>query len=71
MACRRWILLKVTGSGFIYDKRGNIVTNYHVIENAQQIYVKFSSGNSYPAKLIGQDIYSDLAVIQITFICTF
>ena len=54
-----------TGSGFIYDKRGNIVTNYHVIENAQQIYVKFSSGNSYPAKLIGQDIYSDLAVIQV------
>jgi S1-C subfamily serine protease len=53
-----------TGSGFIYDKRGNIVSNYHVIENAQQIYVKFSSGNSYPAKLIGQDIYSDLAVIQ-------
>jgi S1-C subfamily serine protease len=53
------------GSGFIYDKRGNIVTNYHVIENAQQIYVKFSSGNSYPAKLIGQDIYSDLAVIQV------
>jgi S1-C subfamily serine protease len=54
-----------TGSGFIYDKRGNIVTNFHVIENAQQIYVKFSSGNSYPAKLIGQDIYSDLAVIQV------
>ena len=65
MACRLEAAFESTGSGFIYDKRGNIVTNYHVIENAQQIYVKFSSGNSYPAKLIGQDIYSDLAVIQV------
>src|SRR6187431_98155 len=53
------------GSGFIYDKRGNIVTNYHVIQDAQVIYVKFSSGNSYFAQLIGHDKYSDLAVIQV------
>lgn len=53
------------GSGFVYDINGNIVTNYHVTQGADVIYVKFPSGNSYPATIIGEDPYSDLAVIQV------
>ena len=53
------------GSGFVYDINGNIVTNYHVTQGADVIYVRFSSGNSYPATIIGEDPYSDLAVIQV------
>jgi S1-C subfamily serine protease len=54
-----------SGSGFVYDINGNIVTNYHVTQGADIIYVRFSSGNSYPATIIGEDPYSDLAVIQV------
>ena len=54
-----------SGSGFLFDINGNIVTNYHVTQGADVIYVKFSSGNSYPATIIGEDPYSDLAVIQV------
>lgn len=54
-----------SGSGFVYDINGNIVTNYHVTQGAEVIYVRFSSGNSYPATIIGEDPYSDLAVIQV------
>jgi S1-C subfamily serine protease len=54
-----------SGSGFVYDINGNIVTNYHVTQGADVIYVKFSSGNSYPATIIGEDPYSDLAVVQV------
>jgi len=54
-----------SGSGFVYDINGNILTNYHVTQGADVIYVKFSSGNSYSATIIGEDPYSDLAVIQV------
>lgn len=54
-----------SGSGFVFDINGNVVTNYHVTQGADVIYVKFSSGNSYPATIIGEDPYSDLAVIQV------
>jgi len=54
-----------SGSGFVFDINGNIVTNYHVTQGADVIYVKFSSGNSYPSTIIGEDPYSDLAVIQV------
>jgi S1-C subfamily serine protease len=54
-----------SGSGFVYDINGNIVTNYHVTQGADVIYVRFSSSNSYPATIIGEDPYSDLAVIQV------
>jgi S1-C subfamily serine protease len=54
----------VSGSGFIYDKQGHIVTNYHIIGGAKTVSVRFSDGNSYRAKITGQDIYSDLAVLQ-------
>jgi S1-C subfamily serine protease len=51
-------------TGFIYDNDGHIVTNYHVVKNANPINVTFTDGNSYPAQITGTDPYSDLAVLQ-------
>jgi len=54
------------GSGFVYDKQGHIVTNGHVVGNAQIVDVTFLNGNRYSAKVIGNDIYNDIAVLQIS-----
>ena len=54
------------GSGFMYDKVGHIITNYHVISDPNNVEVRFVDGDSYPAKIIGSDPYSDIAVLQIT-----
>src|SRR5215831_8568486 len=51
-------------TGFIYDNDGHIVTNYHVVNNANSINVTFADGNTYSAQIIGTDPYSDLAVLQ-------
>jgi len=53
------------GSGFVYDKQGHIVTSYSVIGNDKVVDVTFVDGNRYTAKVIGADIYSDMAVLQI------
>ncbi|MCP5369098.1 MAG: trypsin-like peptidase domain-containing protein [Rickettsiaceae bacterium] len=53
------------GSGFIIDETGFIVTNYHVIEVADEIFVKFANGAEYPAHLIGSDPKTDLALLKI------
>jgi S1-C subfamily serine protease len=53
------------GSGFIIDKEGHILTNYHVIADARQVKVTLHSGSSYPATVVGTDRSHDLAVIQI------
>jgi S1-C subfamily serine protease len=53
------------GSGFVYDKLGRIITNNHVVGNAKIVDVTFVDGNRYTAKVIGNDIYSDIAVLQI------
>jgi len=53
------------GSGFVWDKLGNIVTNNHVVDGADSITVTFSDGLSLPAKLVGRDPDSDLAVISV------
>src|SRR5438094_7866052 len=53
------------GSGVIIDSNGYIVTNNHVVENAAQITVTLSDKREFPAKVIGTDPKSDLAVIQI------
>jgi len=53
------------GSGFVYDMKGHIVTNYHVIQGANTIQVTFLDGNITSATLVGMDIYSDLAVIKV------
>lgn len=54
-----------SGSGFVYDAQGYIVTNYHVIENAQEIQVTFADGATFTGSVIGSDSTYDLAVIQI------
>ncbi len=54
-----------TGSGFLYDDRGHIVTNYHVVENAESVVVTLADGRSFPAEIVGVDPSSDLAVIRI------
>jgi S1-C subfamily serine protease len=54
-----------SGSGFVYDTDGHIITNYHVIENAEELLVTFSTGKVYSAKVVGADSLNDLAVIQI------
>ena len=53
------------GSGFIVDNNGHIATNAHVIEKADKISVITSSGDVYNAKLVGQDLISDIALIKI------
>ncbi|MBK9164388.1 MAG: trypsin-like peptidase domain-containing protein [Acidobacteria bacterium] len=53
------------GSGSVIDAQGHILTNYHVIEGAQRITVNFGGDRVFPAKLIGGDPDTDLAVIKI------
>lgn len=54
-----------TGSGFVFDSDGHIVTNNHVIEGADSIEVKFNDEMSYPAEVVGTDPANDLAVIKV------
>jgi S1-C subfamily serine protease len=54
-----------SGSGWVLDAQGRIVTNFHVIEDAENIEVTLFDGSSYPAKLVGTDPATDIAVIQI------
>ncbi|MEH7414034.1 trypsin-like peptidase domain-containing protein [Neobacillus drentensis] len=57
-----------TGSGVIYKKAGNkayVVTNHHVVEGAMSLEVTLDDGTKIPAKLLGSDIWTDLAVLEI------
>lgn len=54
-----------SGSGFLYDNSGNIVTNNHVIAEADSYEVQFWDGSRQRAELIGQDVDSDLAVLHV------
>lgn len=54
------------GSGFVYDQDGHILTNSHVISDPNSVEVTFVDGDSYSAKIIGQDPFSDIAVLRIT-----
>ena len=54
-----------TGSGFVYDAEGHIVTNYHVVENAEELSVTLADGEVYPAEIVGVDPSNDLAVVRI------
>lgn len=54
-----------TGSGFVYDDAGHIVTNNHVVDGAQSIEVRFSDDTQLPATVVGTDPANDLAVIQV------
>ena len=53
-----------SGSGSIIDKRGYVLTNVHVIQDASKIYVSLFDGTQYEAEVIGQDLDSDLAIIK-------
>ena len=53
------------GSGFIVDKRGYILTNYHVVEDSSRISIRLRNGEEYIAKIIGADEETDLAVLKI------
>ncbi len=53
------------GSGFVLDKQGHIVTNYHVVEGAEQVEVSFSNQDTYDAEVVGTDPSTDLAVLRV------
>ncbi len=54
-----------TGSGFVYDELGHILTNNHVVEDADRITVTFYDGTELPAKVVGRDKDTDVAVIKV------
>jgi len=54
-----------TGSGFVYDGNGHIVTNFHVVDGADEVIVTLATGAEYVAQVIGADPSSDLAVLRI------
>ena len=53
------------GSGFVWDAEGHIITNYHVVEDADTIRVRFADGTSVLGEVIGADSASDLAVVKV------
>jgi len=53
------------GSGFVFDKNGHIITNEHVVENADKVVVTFLDGRSYNAEVVGVDAATDIAVIKV------
>ncbi len=55
-----------SGSGSIIDERGYVVTNVHVISQANKISISLADGTSYPGTVVGQDIESDIAVLKFT-----
>ena len=56
------------GSGFVFDKLGHIVTNFHVVDGSKnnKVYITFLDGVSYEGDIIGTDPYSDLAVVKLS-----
>jgi serine protease DegS len=53
------------GSGVVFNDQGNIVTNYHVVREAEDIHVSLSDGRHAPARLIGADPETDLAILEV------
>jgi S1-C subfamily serine protease len=56
---------RAQGSGFVIDSDGHIVTNEHVVDNADSVSVQFWNGNTYKASVVGSDQSTDLAVIKV------
>ncbi len=54
-----------TGSGFVWDQQGRVITNFHVIRGAQEAMVRLSDQRSYPARLVGASPEHDIAVLEI------
>jgi putative serine protease PepD len=53
------------GTGFVYDTKGDIVTNQHVVDGASTVRVKFSDGSTYTATVVGTDTATDIAVLHV------
>ena len=54
------------GSGFVYDNLGHIITNAHVVDGANKATVTFLDGSQYNAEIIGEDKFTDIAVIKVS-----
>jgi len=54
------------GSGFVYDNLGHIITNAHVVDGANKATVTFLDGSQYNAEIIGEDRFTDIAVIKVS-----
>jgi S1-C subfamily serine protease len=57
---------RALGSGFVIDRAGHIVTNYHVVRGATTIQVSFSNNERYRARLVGSDPSTDIAVLEVS-----
>ena len=66
MPFRQQVTSEVQGSGFVYEYNGQmiVITNNHVVEDADSITVTFADENTYDAEVIGTDVYNDLAVLS-------
>ncbi|MGQ9603571.1 MAG: Do family serine endopeptidase [bacterium] len=53
-------------SGFIFDERGYVVTNHHVIKDAEEVIVRLHDGREYEAEIVGSDVNTDIAVLKIS-----
>lgn len=58
------------GSGFIIDKKGHVLTNYHVVEDSDEIFVTLTDRRTFPAKLLDADRFVDVALLQIEKLST-
>ena len=56
---------RALGSGFVIDKAGHIITNYHVIQGAREVQVSFSNNENMKARIVGSDPSTDIAVLQV------
>ncbi len=56
---------QAVGSGFVYDRHGHVVTNFHVVQNANSVSVSLRNGQSYRARVVGEDPSTDLAVLLV------
>jgi serine protease Do len=54
-----------SGAGWVYDDQGHVVTNAHVVQNAKRVAVEFSDGRVVEGRVIGLDVYTDIAVIKL------
>jgi S1-C subfamily serine protease len=54
-----------SGSGFVWDAAGHVVTNYHVVQGAESLTVTFTNDKTFPARVVGTDPHKDIAVLEV------